>query len=168
MDLRPGTLLMLHHNLRSYRHAAIEVYHIVIDESEAARRHRLSDRLRRIGTVNTVNSRADVHRTRTERIARAAGHPARQIRLACDHLWRRHPIRPFALKRNIVDAAPLKSIAADADAVTHSDAIAHDEVQKAVVSVDDDRARRLFGAVVHGLAPQFGCQIAIAPSVVDS
>jgi len=75
---------------------------------------------------------------------------------------------PFALKRNIVDAAPLKSIAADADAVTHSDPIAHDEIEKAVVSVDDDRARRLFGAVVHGLAPQFGCQIAIPPGVIDT
>src|SRR5215475_13832697 len=162
MDLRPGTLLMLHHNLRSYRHAAIEVYHIVIDESEAARRHSLSDRLRRIGTVNTVNSRADVHRTRTERIARAAGHPARQIRLACDHLWRRHPIRPFALKRNIVDAAPLKTVSADADAITH------DEIEETVVCVDDDRARRLLSPVVDRLTAQLRRQIPIARGVVDA
>jgi hypothetical protein len=60
-----------------------------------------------------------------------------EIRLAFDHLRRWHPVRPFALDRNLLDAAPLESVAADADAVTHRNAVAHDQIEVAVGGVDD-------------------------------
>src|SRR5262245_16185830 len=161
-------LLMLHHNLGSNRHAAIKVGNVIIDHPEASRRHRLTDRLRRVGAVDAVDGRADVERARAERIAGTAGHPARKIRLPRDHLRRWRPVRPLSLFADVVHAAPLKAIAADSDAVPHGDAVAHDEIEEAIVRVDDDRARRLFGAVVHRLPAQFRRQLARARGLVDS
>src|SRR4030095_6257537 len=117
---------MLHHNLGSDRHAAIEVGNVVIDHPEASRRHRLTDRLWRIGAVDAVDGRTDIESARAERITGTAGHPARKIRVPRDHLPRRGPDRPLSLFADVVHAAPLKAIAADADAVPHGDAVAHD------------------------------------------
>src|SRR5262245_47490258 len=154
-------LLMLHH-------AAIKVGNVVIDHTEASRRHRLADRLRRVGAVDAVDGRADIERARAERIAGTAGHPARKIRLPRDHLRRWRPVRPLSLFADVVHAPPLKAIAADADAVPHGDTVAHDEIEEAIVRVDDDRARRLLGAVVHRLPAQFRRQLAGARGLVDS
>src|SRR4029077_3251963 len=140
---------MLHHDLGAERHTRIKIDHIVVDQPKAAGRHRLPNGLWGVGAVDAVDGPAKIHRARTERIARAAGHPARQIRLAYDHLRRRHPVRPFTLERDLLYAAPLKTVAADADAVTHRNAIAHDEVEITVVGIHDDGAGRLFGPVIH-------------------
>ena len=46
-----------------------------------------------VGAVDAVFAGAEIHRARAERIARTAGDEARQIRLARDHLGRRHTSR---------------------------------------------------------------------------
>jgi hypothetical protein len=53
-------LLMLHHNLGSDRHAAVEVGNILVDHTEAPRRYSLANRLRRIGAVDAIDGRADI------------------------------------------------------------------------------------------------------------
>jgi len=53
-----------------------------------------------------------------ERVFRAAGHEARQVGLAIQHVVRRDPIRPFALGGDLLHAGPGEALTADADAVT--------------------------------------------------
>jgi hypothetical protein len=60
-------LLMLHHNLGSDRHAAVEVGNVLVDHAEASRRHSLADRLRRIGAVDAIHGRANIERTCAKR-----------------------------------------------------------------------------------------------------
>src|SRR5262249_57107533 len=103
---RRARLWVWHQDLGAGGTAGEKIDHMVFDEREAAGRPRLSDGLRRIGAVDPVNGPAEIHRARAERITRAAGHPARQIRLARNHLRRRHPVRPFALDGDLLYAAP--------------------------------------------------------------
>jgi hypothetical protein len=58
---------------------------------------------------------APIYSARSERIARTAGHPARQVRLTRDHLGRR---RPVSTPLDVVHAAPLEAIAVDANAIS--------------------------------------------------
>jgi hypothetical protein len=53
-------LLMLHHNLGSDRHAAVEVGNVLVDHAEAPRRYSLANRLRRIGAVDAIDGGADI------------------------------------------------------------------------------------------------------------
>src|SRR6476661_9765255 len=105
--------------------------------------------------MDAVDGRADIQRARAKRITRTAGHPAWQVGLARDHLGRGRPIRPLGFLADVVNAAPLKTVAADANAITHGNAVTHDEIEETVVGIDDDRARRLFGPVVDRLTAQF-------------
>src|SRR5262249_11203806 len=98
--------------------------------------------------MDAIDGRADIQRTRAQRITRTAGHPARQIWLSRDHLGWRRPVRPLRLLADVVHAAPLEAIAADTNAVAHGNAVTHDEIEVTVMRVDDDCARRLFGSVV--------------------
>src|SRR5262249_61927337 len=59
-------LLMLHHNFGAERDTRVKIDHIVVDQPEAPRRHRLSNSLRRIGAVDPVNRPTEVHRARTK------------------------------------------------------------------------------------------------------
>ena len=97
---------------------------------------------------------AEIHGARAERIARAAGHEARQIRLARDHLRRRMPVRPFLLAGDGLRAGPGEAFAADADAVADRAAVAEHVIEIGVGRIDHDRARRLAGVVGHHLAAE--------------
>src|SRR5215472_17162524 len=83
------------------RHTVIKVSHVVIDQAEATGRDGLPDRFRRVGAVDAVHSGAKIHCARSERIARAAGHEARQIGLALDHFRWRMPVWPLGLARDL-------------------------------------------------------------------
>src|SRR6476659_2645888 len=45
-------------------HAIVEVDHVVIEQSKAARRHRLADRFRLVRAVNAIKRGAEIHRAR--------------------------------------------------------------------------------------------------------
>ena len=92
--------------------------------------------------MNAVHAGAEIHRPRAERIAGAAGHEARQIGLARDHLGRRMPIRPFRLAADGLHAGPGKTFAADADAVSDGAALAEHVVERGVAGIDHDGAGR--------------------------
>src|SRR6516225_6970023 len=111
----------------------------------------MADRLRLVGAMNAVDRRAEIHGARAEWIAGTAGHEPRQIRLALDHFRRRAPVRPFQLAGDLLQAGPLEAVAADADAVAKRPAVGLDEVEEAVLGVDDDRARRFRAAEEHFL-----------------
>jgi hypothetical protein len=96
-----------------------------------------------------------------ERIAVAAGHEARQVGLALDHLRRRRPVRPLGLALDRLGAGPGEALAADADAVTHRLAARHHEIKEGVGRIDDDGAGRLAGPVVDDLAAQIGAQLVL-------
>src|SRR5690606_1457330 len=95
----------------------IEIDHILIRHAEAARRYCFADRLRLVRAVNAVERRAEIDRAAAERIVGAALHEGGKSRLALAHLFRRRPVGPFALLRNLVHTRPAESVAADADAV---------------------------------------------------
>src|SRR5271157_1417979 len=142
---------LLDDDLRSDRHAIIEIGDVLVDEAEAAGRDGVADRLRLVGAVDAVDGLAEIHRPRAERIARPARHEARQVGLALDHLRRRAPVRPFLLAGNLLQARPLEAVAADADAVAQRAVVRLHEVEEALAGVDDDRPRRFVGAEEHFL-----------------
>src|SRR5262249_29370104 len=106
-------------------------------------------------------------------MARASSHEPGQVRLARDHLRRRRPVRPFLLACNFEQPLPLKSDAADADAVADGAAIGLHDVEKPLGGVDDDRARSLAGAIKDDLTPTLrrqallGCRGNVAGLVDD-
>ena len=97
---RAAAAIRQHHDLGAERHAIVEIRDVLVGEADAARRHALADGRRRVGAVDAEQGIAEIHGARAERIARAAGHEARQVRLAVDHLLRRMPVRPFLLARD--------------------------------------------------------------------
>ena len=74
-----------------------QVGDVLVQHADAARRDELADRRGLVGAVDAVDGRAEIHRAGAERVAGAAGHEARQIGLALDHLGRRMPVRPLGL-----------------------------------------------------------------------
>src|SRR5664279_5769239 len=116
--------LRQHDHLGADLHAIVEIGHVVVGETDAAARHVLADGGRIVGAVDAVHGAAEIHGARAERIARAAGHESRQIRLALDHFLRRDPIRPLGFALDLLDAGPGEALTADADAVADRLAVA--------------------------------------------
>src|SRR6202451_553350 len=140
---------LLDDHLGADRNAAVEVDHVLVDQTEAARRDRGSDRLRLVGPMDAIDGGAEIHRARPERIARSAGHEPRQGGLAFNHFRRRAPVRPFLLARNLLQAGPLEAIAADADAVAQRPIVRLHQIEEPRPRIDHDRAWRLGGAEEH-------------------
>src|ERR1700759_1297384 len=57
----------------------IEIDHVLVGHAEAARRDRLSDRLRLVGTMDAVKRRAEIERPRPKRVLDPAFHVLGQI-----------------------------------------------------------------------------------------
>ncbi len=112
----------------------------------------MSDRLRLVGAVDAIDRAADIERPGAHRIARAASHEPRQIGLTLDHLRRRTPVRPFLLADDAFYARPLKTITANADAITNGAVFGLDEVEITIRRMHDDRARFFCRAEEHDLA----------------
>src|SRR5262252_2201013 len=102
-----------------------------------------ADGLRRIGAVNAIDGAAEIERAGAERIAGAAGHLARQIRLTMDHFRRWHPIRPFGLPGDRLHARPGEAVATHPDAVADGLTASEYVIEIGVGGIDDDRAGRL-------------------------
>src|SRR5690606_25284837 len=66
------------------------------------------------------------------------------------HFRRRRPGRPFGLAPDLHHARPAEAFASDADAVAGGPVLAVDEVEKLVVSVDDDGARLVARGKANG------------------
>jgi len=93
------------------------------------------------------------------RVAGAAGHETRQIRLALDHLLWRMPVRPLGLLLDRLGAGPGEALAADADAVAQRAAVAEHQIEEGVGRIDHDRARRFVRGVADDLAFEFRRQL---------
>src|SRR5436190_11657068 len=70
----------------------VEIRHVRVGQPETSGRHRGANGPRLVGAVDAINGAAEIHGAGAERIAGAASHPARQIRLPLDHLRRRRPV----------------------------------------------------------------------------
>ncbi len=75
-------VLRQHHDLGADIDPAEQIGDVLIGQADAARRDELADRRGIVGAVDAVLAGAEIHRARAERVARAAGHEARQIGLA--------------------------------------------------------------------------------------
>src|SRR5579871_3176832 len=141
-----------HHHGGADGDTIIEIDHVLIGHAEAAGGDGLSDRLRLVGAVDTIERRAEIERPRPERVLDTATHVSRQIGPARDHLPRRRPVGPFPLGRNAVHPAPAEAVAADPDAVAQRLALSEHQIEPPLGGVDDDGAGRIAGGVHHGLA----------------
>src|SRR6476659_3991768 len=103
----------------------------------------MADRRRLIGAVDAIDGVAQIEGARAERIAFAAGHETRQIRLSLDHFFRRMPVRPLAHVADTFGTGPSEAFASDADAVTQRLAAAEHQIEERVRRIDNDGARRL-------------------------
>jgi hypothetical protein len=112
----------------------------------------MADRVGRVRSVNAVDRVAEIEGACAHGIARAACHPARQIRLAGDHFRRRRPIRPFGFAGNAQNTLPREAVAADTDAVAHRAVVALDHVEVAVGGVDHHSAGRFLAPIGDRLA----------------
>jgi hypothetical protein len=106
--------------------------------------------------VDAVERGAEIEGARAERIGGAAGHEARQVGAAAQHLGGRAPVRPLGLAGDGLGAAPAEARTADADAVADGGAAGLDEVEAALLRVDDDGARRIAAGEGHRLARDGG------------
>jgi hypothetical protein len=95
-----------HHHARANLDAGVQVRDVLVGEPDAARGDEGPDSGRLIGAVNAINGVAKIKRARAERVTIAAGHEARKVRLALDHLLRWIPIGPFRLPGHFLRAGP--------------------------------------------------------------
>src|SRR5712671_7800676 len=79
----------------------------------------------------------------------AAGHMARQVRPAMQHLRGRRPVRPFPLGADLADAAPGEAVATHADGIAQRLAVAEHEIEPALRRADDDGAGFLTAGVTY-------------------
>src|SRR6516165_1585364 len=81
-----------------------------------------------------------------------AGHEARQVRLALDHLLGREPVRPFLHPTDVLSARPGEALAADTDAVAHCLTVTDRQIEVGVRLINNDGSRRLDCGVIDDRA----------------
>src|SRR5262249_6554766 len=74
-----------------------------------------------------------------------------QIRPALEHLRRRRPIRPFTLARDLTDAGPGEAGPANPDAIADRSSVVLDQIEQALIGVDDDGATAFPTVIVDDL-----------------
>ena len=143
---------------RQYNHGransdtAVKILDVLVGETNAARGHEAPDGRWLIGAVNPIFCAAQIHRTRAERIGFTAGHEARQVRLALDHLLGREPVRPFLHPTDVLSARPGEALAADTDAVAHCLTVTDRQIEVGVRRINNDGSRRLDCGVIDDRA----------------
>jgi hypothetical protein len=135
--------LTRNHHTRANPCALIKVDHVLVRHADAARRNRLSDRIRFIGAMDSIECAREIHGARAEGIVRTPVHMTGKVRPTPQHLGRWSPIRPLSLVPDTGSASPRKPWPSDADAVLERLMVRHDEVESALAGADDDGARRL-------------------------
>src|SRR5712692_6870852 len=149
--LNPGytTPSAQHYDLGADLDASVEIDHVVIRHAETSRRRRGADRLRLVRAVDAVERGAEIHGARAERIFVSAFHVARQIGPADQHLGRRRPVGPLALRRDRGDARPGEAEPAHADAVADRLPAAQQVIEPTLARADDDGAGNVVARKAH-------------------
>src|SRR5580704_9605356 len=93
--------------------------------------------------MDAINGVSQMHRARAQRITRAPGHKAGQIRLARNHFRRRVPIRPLGLAGDLQQASPGEAVATDPNAITQRARLTLDQVQVTFAGFDNNGASRV-------------------------
>jgi hypothetical protein len=104
----------------------------------------LADLPRLVGAVDAEEDIAaalvQVERARAERIIDPGGGVARQAWNEFGHVRGGAPVRPHAFAADIGRALPGEALTSDADRVANGGAVALDEIEEALVNIDDDGA----------------------------
>ena len=137
---------------RADGHTAVEVFDILVGQTNTARGHEGAYGGGLICAVDTVFRVAEIHRACPKRIGLTTGHETWQIRLALNHLLRRKPIRPFFHAANVLGTRPGEALTPDSDAVANCLAVAERQVEVGVRRIDDDRSGRLGCGVIDHAA----------------
>src|SRR5262249_6369553 len=141
------------------RPPGIKVLDILIAETNAAGGHEAADGRWLIGAVDAVYGITEIHRTRAEWIGFTASHESRQIGLACDHLLRRKPVRPFFHSADALGARPSEAFATDTNAVTDRLAVVERQVKVGVRRIDNDSAGWLNSRVIDDRAVELRLEL---------
>src|SRR5436309_13034503 len=75
-----------HHDLGADLDPLIEVDHVLVSHADAAGRDLGADGPGLVRAVDAIERRAEIHRTRPERIVGTAGHVTREVGAALEHL----------------------------------------------------------------------------------
>ena len=140
------------HNASAQCYSIIQVFDILVEQTNATRRNKLTDGRRLIRTVDAVERVTKVERPCAEWIARTACHEPRQVGLAVNHFCRWVPIRPFDHASNALRAGPYETLAADANAIAQSPTMAKNQVKVCIGRVDNDGASRCGRLITYELA----------------
>jgi len=117
-----------------------------------------------VGAVDAIDGGTEIHRGHPAD-CRAAGHEARQIRLAFDHLGRRVPIRPLGLARDLLHPVQVKP--SRPTRTPYRIARRHPErIEIGVRGIDDQRSRRFLGRNVTSWRRRFAGSGAVPTSAV--
>src|SRR5687768_1650900 len=142
----------------------MKVDDVVVVHPNASRRHIQSDRpwLRRaVDAVDRILvALVEIKRARAERIVRSAWlttSPLPGAGLAGDHLGGWRPGRPLGRASNTHDACPSEALSADAYSIPDRLLARLHQVEKVLISIDDDRTGLLGGPKLDDLhAKRFG------------
>jgi hypothetical protein len=140
-----------HQHLGADAHPIEQVDDVLVEHADAAICREVPDRVRAVRAVDGVLLAAGQRqRARSHRIARrAAGDDVGQARIVAADLVRRRPGRVDMLALDRGAALPLPAGPPDPDRIADRLAVAHDEVELALVRAHDDGARPLRTLVGH-------------------
>jgi hypothetical protein len=139
------------HNASAQCHSVIQVFDILVEQTNAAGRNKLTDGRGLIRAMNAIERIAKVERPCAKWIARTACHESRQVGLAVNHFWRRMPIRPFDHASNALRTGPCETFAADANTIPQSAARTENQVKVCMGRIDNDGAGRFGRLIIYKL-----------------
>src|SRR5262245_2900 len=145
-----------HDDRRTDLHPAIEVDDVLVGEADAARGDGLADILRLVGAVTAVQRiftiGIEVEAARAHWVLRTARHVRRKRAKALLLTRGGGPAWPLGHAANLGDAGPTLRFLADRDAIADCLATRLDQIEEAIVGIDDDRSGRFLAVIVDDMA----------------
>ena len=144
-----------HHDRRATRHPAVQVDDVMVEQADAAARHRLANGRGLICAMDAIIRflpvTVNVERPRAKGIVdparKARFHWSVALRLHGDHVRGRRPAWPDCCSPNHASALELEADLADAATVADSLLAVEHEVKMATRRIDNDGSR-LLGAII--------------------
>src|SRR5215469_6071872 len=146
-----GERLADKHDSCFQRNPPIQVFDVVVYQSDATRSDEMTNSFRRIRAVDKQAGLVQQQRACTQQTAGAAGRCKQRVGIL--HVrTRSFPVGPFKLAGNAEEAATLQALLRNADAVAARRIVRIDQIEKAVFPINHNRAGNDGSAVEHHLS----------------
>src|SRR5215510_16364960 len=137
-----------HHHDRAHFDAVVEIDHVLVGHPDAARRNRMSDPFRLVGSMDAVQrvpaAGEEIDAARAHGIGWSAFDIVRERAEPPLLALGRRPPRPFFLAANLRDTGPRLRLFAHDHAIADRLVVRQHVIEIARVTIDDDRTRRFF------------------------